>query len=101
MKFYAAYNHYGRISLDSFGGHSGTVYFAFASKAERDSWVDANCYDNAGNVVAFPVLREEVADRRACGHDFVIVNGVCRPKHWETNPDWGDWELAEELRARK
>lgn len=93
--YYACFNSYGMISLDSFGGHAGYLYFAFASKKDRDAWVDDNALDVRGNVVAAVCPRSEVADPRACGCRFEVVNGVCRPAGWEGDPAYAG---AEQMR---
>lgn len=95
--FYACYNFHGMISLDSFNGDAGYYYLAFGSKTDRDAWVDDNCLDVRGNVVASACTRSEVADGRACGRRFVIVNGVCRRADWEFSDSHG-YDGAEQLR---
>lgn len=98
MYYYACFNSYGMISLDSFGGHAGYLYFAFASKKDRDSWVDDNRRDVRGNVVAAACPRSEVSDPRACGRRFDVVRGVCRPRDWFFTDDGSEFAGAEQMR---
>lgn len=74
-KFYAEKCEYGlNVSYSSLNGNAYTFY-AFDSKKARDEFVDNNCYDSSGNVVAGSTTLETV--RRVIGRNFVVYGGQC------------------------
>lgn len=74
-KFYAEKCEYGlNVSYSSLNGNAYTFY-AFDSKKERDEFVDKNCYDSVGNVVAGSTTLETV--RRVFGRNFIVYNNQC------------------------
>ena len=86
--FYAQYCPYGiNVSYDSMGGNAYEFY-AFDTKAERDTWVDTHEF-NGSNYVASAVTRRVV--ERVMGKYFKIVsnlydnglNVVLREHGWE------------------
>lgn len=87
---YAWYNPYGRIAMTSFNGNPGYTYLAFATKKERDAWVDRNYWDGC-NQVAGEATRKEVVSYY--GKYFEIHDGVCI---WE-----GEWPTHGQVELRK
>ena len=86
--FYAQYCPYGiNVSYDSMGGNAYEFY-AFDTKAERDTWVDTHEF-NGSNYVASAVTRRVV--ERVMGKYFKVVsnlygndlNVVLREHEWE------------------
>ena len=67
-KFYAEKCEYGlNVSYSSLNGNAYTFY--------ADEWIDNNCYDSSGNVVAGSTTLETV--RRALGRNFIVYNNQC------------------------
>ena len=61
-KYYAVFCSYGSISPMSFGGNGAHTVYRFDSKPARDQWVDNNCYNATGNIVAWAKTRSEAEE---------------------------------------